>query len=725
LTRVGRFGVGLVLGALTVVAVLGWWIDVRLPRPDVDRRVTAGELGPVDRAATATVDGDVIDPQRGGGETALTFTGGPVAGWTDGVLAQLDDAEATATFFFEGSELLRNPALARRTADAGHEIGLTGLQGPDLVSGSDEAATTRLTYAQTALAGVLDLEARLIRPIDLLTPTEIDNEETAVSSALAGAGVVVNADRSTRTPHAEVSPWDLVVDAMPAPGRSSIVEFTRPATGDASGATASLEALDAVLPGVVDRGDQLVPVSSFVGEHIVDDLSAPAEASTRRTGQIALVIVTVADWLRSAWGWSASMLALASITFSVLALIGVLKFSSDRRRRQRADGSIAGNGVLPAITVVIPAHNEADSIERSLASIEASHFPDVEVIVVDDGSTDDTVSIATATNTPGLRVVSIPHSGKAAALNQGLMAASHDIVITTDADTRLEPGTLLALAMTMTDPTLGAASGSVHVEKSRGMLGWLQEIEYAVASGIFRRAFATVDSQTCVPGALGAFRRSALLASGGFPNRTLAEDTDLTVMLQAEGWRVAYEPTARAHTLAPRSIAPLWRQRLRWSGGVLQVISVNRRAWITRTPSAARVRTLCGLMLMFSIAAGVSVPADGLILLGAAFGLLPIATPLVVGLFAAQLLVVAIGLRVERSNLWLVLLAPAYFFFYRPLLCVILIRSAVLLWCRERIRWRRDAGDRNVAADPISKLAPTADDDVSHDATDKALEVTR
>jgi len=205
----------------------------------------------------------------------------------------------------------------------------------------------------------------------------------------------------------------------------------------------------------------------------------------------------------------------------------------------------------------------------------ASHH-DVEVVVVDDASTDGTATVVDQLKLPGVRVARVPKGGKAAALNVGIALSKHPIIVMVDADTVVEPEAIHRLVQPFADPAVGAVAGNVEVGNRSSMVARWQHIEYVIGFNLDRRLYERFDCIPTVPGALGAFRRVAVNAAGGITDDTLAEDTDLTIAVHRAGWRVVYIDDARSWTETPATIGQLWRQRYRWSYGTMQALWKHR-----------------------------------------------------------------------------------------------------------------------------------------------------
>jgi poly-beta-1,6 N-acetyl-D-glucosamine synthase len=243
---------------------------------------------------------------------------------------------------------------------------------------------------------------------------------------------------------------------------------------------------------------------------------------------------------------------------------------------------------LPPISVLVPAYNEAAVIEGALASLATLDYPEFEVIVVDDGSKDDTLRVAAAWEgqhgNGDFRVVTKRNGGKAAALNTGIALSKHPFVFCMDADSRLEPQVLRQAVMALEDPSVGAVAGNVKVENRNHLITQLQALEYIEGLNMPRRAQGFIAAVNIVPGPVGLFRREALEEVGGYDTDTFAEDADLTLKLVGAGWKVVYEDTAVAWTEAPESWRDLVQQRYRWTRGILQSLKKRKAMFLRPFP---------------------------------------------------------------------------------------------------------------------------------------------
>ncbi|MCU1296796.1 MAG: polysaccharide deacetylase, partial [Acidobacteriaceae bacterium] len=236
----------------------------------------------------------------------------------------------------------------------------------------------------------------------------------------------------------------------------------------------------------------------------------------------------------------------------------------------------------PSVAVLVPAYNEEKVIERTVRSVLASDYPNIRVIVIDDGSSDNTLKVAHAAfaSEEASGVVTIltkPNSGKADALNLGLKYLQHEeIFVGIDADTVIAPTAISRLVPRFLNPKVGAVAGNAKVGNRVNLWTRWQALEYITSQNFERRALNTLGAVSVVPGAIGAWRTSAVREAGGYHTDTVAEDADLTMALLRRGYRVEYEDIALAYTEAPINANGLMRQRFRWSFGILQAVWKHR-----------------------------------------------------------------------------------------------------------------------------------------------------
>ena len=264
----------------------------------------------------------------------------------------------------------------------------------------------------------------------------------------------------------------------------------------------------------------------------------------------------------------------------ILRYIGLLWFSY-LNHLERDDAEPVN---LPPITILVPAYNEGAVIQGSIRSLLLLDYPRYEILVLDDGSKDDTFLKASAYagdhGRAVVRVITKPNGGKARALNTGIAQATSDFILCMDGDSALHPDTLRRAIRHFEDPAIGAVAGSVKVVNRTNLLSSLQALEYIEGLNMVRAAQGFFRLVNIIPGPIGIFRKSALEKVGGYDHDTFAEDCDLTLKLLMEGYQIQYEPGSIAYTEAPEKLLDLLKQRYRWTRGILQAISKHKRKLI-------------------------------------------------------------------------------------------------------------------------------------------------
>jgi poly-beta-1,6 N-acetyl-D-glucosamine synthase len=244
------------------------------------------------------------------------------------------------------------------------------------------------------------------------------------------------------------------------------------------------------------------------------------------------------------------------------------------------------------VTILVPAFNEGPVIESAVRSLLDLDYPAYEILVIDDGSTDDTYARASAMEgrygRVTVRVVSKANAGKANALNTGIALAQHAFILCMDGDSRLDRGTLRCAMRHFGDERVGAVAGNVKVVNRDTLWTRLQALEYIEGLNMARRAQGFLRSVNVIPGPIGIFRRRTLVDVGGYDTDTFAEDADLTLKVLTAGWQVVYEDGAIAYTEAPESLLDLIKQRYRWTRGILQALR-KRSGWLVMPRGGAGV----------------------------------------------------------------------------------------------------------------------------------------
>jgi len=512
------------------------------------------------------------------GWVAITFDDGPDGRWTPKILDILKAKKAPATFFVIGKNMAAKPGLVAREVREGHDVGSHTWTHPDISKVPAAQTALELSATQRLFETITGRSMRLFRPpyfgdAEPSTPREVAPLLAAQTQGYLSVGLRIDPDDwdhpNAQTPQHIL---DVVLSRLKDKARPGQVVLLHDSGGDRS---RTVEALPKLIDALRAHGYKLVTIGDLAG-------MTPAEVlppASRNSFELLLD--------RMGFGFfhgvqiALQTLFVAAIVLGVgrLLLLGVLALVH-RARIGRRTPPMPDAAAGPLVSVLIPCFNEEKVIESSVRRILASNWARIEVLVLDDGSQDHTAEVVRRAfaDEPRVSLMAFDNGGKARALNRGLSKASGDVVVALDADTLFPSDTLAKLARWFVDPEIGAVAGNALVGNRRNLITRWQALEYVTAQNLERRALAALGAVTVVPGAVGAWRRAALDALGGYPDDTLAEDQDLTLAMQRAGWRVEFDPEARAYTEAPETVAGLLKQRFRWSFGTLQCIYKHRAA---------------------------------------------------------------------------------------------------------------------------------------------------
>jgi len=229
----------------------------------------------------------------------------------------------------------------------------------------------------------------------------------------------------------------------------------------------------------------------------------------------------------------------------------------------------------PPFSVLVPCYNESGNAIETLTAACTMDYPGFEVVAINDGSRDDTAEILDrlSDTLPNLRVIHLAENGgKANALNIGALLARHELLLCIDGDALLDPQALRWAAYNFQRTDVGAITGNPRIRNRSTLLGKLQVGEFSSIVGLIKRAQTGYGSLFTVSGVIAGFRRAALAEAGWWSSHTLTDDIDVTWRIQMAGWRVAYAPSVLVWILMPETLGGLWKQRVRWAEGGVQMM---------------------------------------------------------------------------------------------------------------------------------------------------------
>lgn len=522
-------------------------------------------------------------------EVSLTFDDGPDPEWTPKILDILKNEHTTATFFLIGIQADKYAGLASRIYDEGNAIGNHTFTHPDISSVSHGYIKLELNLTERLFASRLGIRTLLFRPpystdAEPDTADQVEPLEIAQEMGYITVGDKIDPNDWRDNPRRSADQIASFVLAHLPPCAINDVNCGNIILFHDGGGNReqTVLALPRVIEGIRAKGLKIVPVYQLIGktrEQVMPEVPAGERWSA--------MLTWIAFWL-----FDITIKAITWVFFlGDLLMTGRLLFMgafaiADRLRKRHFGTPEEIAAYQPKVAVLIPAFNEEKVIARTIQAALNSNYRKLRVIVIDDGSSDQTLEIARAvcrTEEASGRalVLTKANAGKAEALNFGLehLRDDEEIFVGIDADTVIAPDAVARLVPDFLDPRIGALAGNAKVGNRVSIWTRWQALEYITSQNFERRALNILGAVSVVPGAIGAWRTLAVREAGGYHTDTVAEDADLTMALLQRGYRVEYEDRALAYTEAPLDANGLMRQRFRWSFGILQSVWKHRGAF--------------------------------------------------------------------------------------------------------------------------------------------------
>jgi len=497
---------------------------------------------------------------------AITFDDGPDPNYTPKILDILAQRSAKATFYVVGVNALTYPDLLRRIYDEGHDLGHHSWSHAEMHSGASLARIrSELNGTQRVFEGTLGIKCVLFRPpYTGSNYSQLDNAVDLVRIAAELGYVFAAFDANSFDYFFQRD--QIVAETLARVQSGARVLLFHDAGGDRQ---RTIDALPIVIDELQAKGFRFVTTHELIGKSRSDVMSpvVPDSSTERAEALIRVKSAGFLLWLSEAIptvAIAAALLGILRILLIIIAALVQARRTSGRRVQWHPD----------KIAVLVPAYNEEEVICKTVSALLSSTCADrLQILVVDDGSRDRTSDVVREAygHDPRVLVHRKDNGGKASALNFGIDMTDADIIVAIDGDTILTPDAIDHLVTHFRDPTIGAVAGNVIVGNQTNLITRFQALEYITSQNLDRRAFELVNAIGVIPGAIGAWRRSALIEAQGYSKDTLAEDADLTLSIERNGWRVVGEPQARALTEAPETVRSFMKQRFRWMFGTLQV----------------------------------------------------------------------------------------------------------------------------------------------------------
>lgn len=507
-------------------------------------------------------------------KVAITFDDGPDRVYTLKILRILKAYNIKATFFVTGLQASRNPDVLNQIYQQGHLIGNHTFHHINIAKNSPLVNKLEFNSTQRLIESVTGHQTVLFRPPYItdhepLTVDEVINIMQGQEFGYMGVGNYVDPQDWQRPDNS------IIVKRIIAGVNKGNVILLHDSGGKRD---QTIKALPQIIKELRARGYTFVGLDELLGVSR-EKLMPPADPIERGLVSTNGLVYSSVSFFRSML-WT---LAFVTTVLGFSRLIFLVScsfyqyFCYGKKRVVLTAQEPAG--CMPFVSVIIAAYNEEKVIKETLKSIVRSSHTNLEIIVVDDGSTDQTAAIVREMeNGDGrIKLIRKPNGGKASAINTGLKHSKAELIVAVDADTVFRPDTISILIEPFKDPKVGAVSGNVRVGNISNLLTLMQHLEYITGFNLERRAFDLLNCITVIPGAAGAWRKNVIIEAGGYSSQTLAEDTDLTLSVSRLGYHTVFRSKALAYTEVPATIRSFLRQRIRWSYGTIQCIWKHRK----------------------------------------------------------------------------------------------------------------------------------------------------
>jgi cellulose synthase/poly-beta-1,6-N-acetylglucosamine synthase-like glycosyltransferase/spore germination protein YaaH/peptidoglycan/xylan/chitin deacetylase (PgdA/CDA1 family) len=513
----------------------------------------------------------------------LTYDDGPDPVYTKEILDTLAYYHVPASFFVVGIQAENNIPLVKRIYREGHEIGNHTFTHPNIAEVSKNRALLEMDLTEVLIECITGHSTILFRaPFNADSDPEAKEELVPIALSKSRnyitVGEGIDPTDWEKADHPELNS-DTILNRVIRiyndhvdNGDSLSIILLHDAGGDRS---ETVKATGKIIRYYRNKGYKFTTIADLLHKKRDDLMPAVPRGSGYALFQFNTFLWEAGYWL----GETFYTLFLLFLILSCIRLLILGFFAVSQKIKENKNKYIfidADN--VPLASIIVPAFNEEVNAISSLENLLLCDYQNFEIVFVDDGSADNTYEkVKNAFNNHSkVKVFTKSNGGKASALNFGIAQSQADFVVCIDADTKLLPNAVSYLMRNFKNEKVGAVAGIVKVGNEVNILTRWQSIEYTTSQNFDRKGFAYINCITVVPGAIGAFRKEALLSAGGFTTDTLAEDCDITVRILKEGYIVANEPKAIALTEAPESIKQFMKQRFRWTFGVMQTFWKQR-----------------------------------------------------------------------------------------------------------------------------------------------------
>ncbi len=610
-----------------------------------------------------------------GKQMVLTFDDGPDPTYTRQILDTLAKYHVPASFFVVGIEAETNIPLVKRIYSEGHEIGNHTFSHPNMAEVSHNRAFLEMDATRLLIECITGHTTIMFR-----APYNADSEPEKMEELIP---VQLSRKRNYLTIGESIDPEDW------QPGINADSIFNRVVRYQANGniillhdaggdRSQTVKALPRIIKYFRQHGYAFTTVANLLGKNREQVMPPVPKGAGYRNVQMYLFILESFYYL-------GHILFSMFIVFLVLGICRLLFMATLALKQQAKEKRYVFSAITekPLVSIIVPAYNEEINAVNSLENLLKCDYENFNIYFIDDGSTDNTykrVSEAFAQHSK-VTVLTKTNGGKASALNFGISQTMASYVVCIDADTKLKSNAVSLLmrhfltAKQDKQQQVGAVAGNVKVGNEVNMITRWQSIEYITSQNFDRKAFAYINAITVVPGAIGAFRKDAIEAAGGFTTDTLAEDCDLTIRILKAGYRVENENDAIALTEAPETVKQFLKQRFRWSFGVMQTFWKHRDALFSNRYKTLGWIALPNILLFQFIIPVFSPLADVLMIVGLFTGNAANIGRYYLLFMLVDTAIALMAFTFEKEKIYKLLWLIPQRFAYRWLMYVVLFRS--------------------------------------------------
>lgn len=616
---------------------------------------------------------------------AFTFDDGPDPTFTPQVLNILSEKNVKGTFFVLGKQAALYPEIVERIYKEGHTIGNHTFSHSDIKKDNSLTLQVELNSTQRLIEQITGHSTTLLRP-PYTTDADYSEDELQSVFQFQNMGYTMVGSLIDSRDWESKSSDEIVKRVTETNLKNGDIILLHDAGGNRS---TTIEALPKIIDTLREKGYTFVTPSELVEKNRDDVMPKVQESSS-----LYMTFYKLADTLYIFFSKFGTWFFATAIVIGIIRLLFLLFFSfkhkrnyENRRRRE---------GFNPSVTVILPAYNEESVIENTVHSILKSDYTNFELIIVDDGSTDQTANVVKKVfyNDSRVRLITKQNGGKSSAINTGFTESNGEIIVIFDADTSIASNAISLLVNNFDNEQVAAVAGNVKIGNIRNLLTLWQHVEYVTGCNLERRSFDELNCITVVPGAIGAWRKRAVAEVGYFEEDTLAEDTDVTLKLLRKGYRITYEPNAYAYTEAPENLTSFIKQRFRWSYGILQCLWKHRGALFNPKQKTLGFIGLPNMWLQYVLQA--LAPLADLIFIIGLFGDMPKILTFYAGFLAIDLLTTFYSFKLEKVKTKPILLLFVQRIVYRYFLTYTVWKSIIFALKGILVGWNKLKRSGNV-----------------------------